>query len=261
MAINPADSRSPVQQVAADLRARIESGELAPGAKLPVTHELVKLYGVSGETLRHAIGRLKSAGLVETKRGVGTFVRRQPPMQWLAAERYSRSKRAEGKVAFIADREASGRSWNRNDQTQSVRESEATQEVAEALQISVGDPVIERARLVVHEGDPTQRLTSWYRLDDVRDTPIADPEPGPAGRGGGFSVLDDLGIGPDEIEEQISARMPTSDEEQALHIPAGEPIFDLRRTAFTATGRPVEYARGTYRASHFTWRYRFKVPD
>lgn len=261
MAINPADSRSPVQQVAADLRARIESGELEPGAKLPVTHQLMKRYGVSGETLRHAIGRLKAAGLVETKRGVGTFVRRQPPMQWLAAERYSRSKRAAGKVAFIADRESTGRSWNRDDQTQTVNEREATPEVAEALQISVGSPVIERARLVVYEGEPTQHLTSWYRLSDVEGTAIADPTPGPAGTGGGFTVLDNLGIGPAEIEEQISARMPTSDEEQLLHIPVGEPVFDLRRTAFTVEGRPVEYARGTYRAGHFSWRYRFKVPD
>jgi GntR family transcriptional regulator len=261
MPINPNDGRSPVQQVTDDLRARIETGEWQPGSKLPVTHELVEAYGVSAETLRHAIGRLKAAGLLETKRGVGTFVRKRPPMQWLAAERYSRSKRAAGKVAFIADREASGRSWNRDDQTQTVRECEATQEIAEGLQISVGAPVIERARLVVYKGDPTQRLTSWYRLDDVRDTPIADPNPGPAGTGGGFSVLDELGIGPDEIEEQISARMPTAEEEQVLHIPVGEPVFDLRRTAYTITGRPVEYARGTYRAGHFTWRYRFKVPD
>lgn len=261
MAINPSDGRSPVQQVTDDLRARIESGELPSGAKLPVTHKLVEHYNVSGETLRHAIGRLKAAGLVETKRGVGTFVRRRPPMQWLAAERYSRSKRAAGKVAFIADREASGRSWNRDDQMQTVRQCEATAEIAEALQIEVGAPVIERARIVVYEGDPTQRLTSWYRLEDVEGTPIADPTPGPAGTGGGFSVLDERGIGPDEIEEQISARMPTAEEEKALHIPVGEPVFDLKRKAFTIEGRPVEYARGTYRAGHFTWSYRFKVPD
>lgn len=261
MKINPNDNRSPVQQVADDLRARIESGELPPGHKLPVTHELVAKYGVSNETLRHAVGRLKNAGLLETKRGVGTFVRKQTPMKRLGADRYARSARAAGKVAFAVDREASGREWKRNDQRQTVRTTEATREVAEALQIREGDPVVERSRVVVYGEDPTQRLTSWYRLDDVEGTPIANPKPGPAGKGGGYSVLDELGIGPDEIEEQISARMPTSEEERILHIPAGEPVFDLRRTAFTAGGRPVEYARGTYRGSHFMWSYRFKVPD
>jgi len=261
MKINPNDTRSPAQQVADDLRARIESGELEPGEKLPVTHKLVERYGVSSETLRHAINRLKNAGLLETKRGVGTFVRKQTPMKRLGAERYSRSKRAEGKVAFAADREESGLAWSRNDQTQTVRTAEATGEIAEALQISEGDLVVERARVVVHEGEPTQRLVSWYRLADVEGTSIADPTPGPAGKGGGYSVLDDLGIGPDEIEEQITARMPTSDEEVVLRVPAGEPVFDLKRTAFASDGRPVEYARGTYRGSYFAWSYRFKVPD
>lgn len=261
MTVNPADGRSPVQQVADDLRARIESGELGPGAKLPVTHELVKYYGVSAETLRHAVGRLKAAGLVDTQRGVGTFVRRPPAMKRLGAERYSRSNRAAGVVAFAADREASGMSWRRDDQTQTVRERPATAEVAEALGIGEGETVLERSRIVVHEGEPTQRLTSWYRLEDVQGTAIADPSPGPVGSGGGYSALDDLGIGPEEIQEQIGARMPTSEEQQILHIPVGEPVFDLRRTAFTVDGRPVEYARGTYRASRFEWVYRFAVPD
>ena len=261
MSINPASSRSPIQQVVDDLRARIESGDLAPGAKLPVTHILVDHYGVSPDTLRHAIGRLKSAGLVETKRGVGTFVRPQARMKRLGADRYSRSKRAAGVVAFAADREASGREWQRDDQTQTVRQVEAVAEVAEALGIEPGSAVIERSRLVVDNGEPTQRLTSWYKLSDVEGTPITDPTPGPAGPGGGYGVLDELGIGPDEIEETIIARMPTSEEEEQLHIPVGEPVFDLRRVAFSIDGTPVEYARGTYRARYFSWSYRFKVPD
>lgn len=261
MPINPSDGRSPVQQVADDLRARIESEDLGPGAQLPVTHVLVSRYGVSHDTVRHAIARLKAAGLVETKRGKGTFVRRTPPMKRLGAERYSRSKRARGKVAFIADREEAGRDWSRNDQTQSVRECSATKEVAEALNIAEGDAVIERARVVVDNGEPTQVLTSWYRREDVEGTPIMDATPGPAGHGGGYSALDDRGIGPDEIQEEIAARMPTAEEEKSLHLLSGEPVFDLKRTAFDATGRPVEYARGTYRSSHFVWSYRFKVPD
>jgi len=261
MPINPSSPRSPIQQVVDDLRARIESGDLAPGAKLPVTHVLVEHYGVSPDTLRHAIGRLKTSGLVDTKRGVGTFVRPQTRMKRLGADRYSRSKRAAGVVAFAADREASGREWNRTDQTQTVHQVEATSEVAEALGIEIGSAVIERSRLVVDGKEPTQRLTSWYKLSDVEGTPIADPTPGPAGPGGGYGTLDDLGIGPDEIEETIVARMPTSEEEDVLHIPVGEPVFDLRRVAFTASGDPVEYARGTYRAKHFSWSYRFKVPD
>ena len=61
------------QQIAEKLRARIEAGELAPGAQLPTELELRDQYS-SRNTIRDAIKRLTSQGLVETRPGQGTFV-------------------------------------------------------------------------------------------------------------------------------------------------------------------------------------------
>jgi DNA-binding GntR family transcriptional regulator len=66
------------QQVAADLRSKILTGELAPGAELPSYRALADQYGVSHGTLTKAIARLRDAGLVETGTGVPTTVRQQP---------------------------------------------------------------------------------------------------------------------------------------------------------------------------------------
>lgn len=165
-------------------------------------------------------------------------------MKRLGIGRYAKSKWKFGLVAFAADREASGRAWQPTDQTQQVRMVEADPEVASAFGLEEGAPVYERARLV-KEGDmPTHTLTSYYRPGDVEGTPIVDPSPGPAGRGGGFAVLTLQGLEPDSITESFFARMPTIEEIELLQLPAGEPVMVLERKTHTEDGRLVEFARG-----------------
>lgn len=61
-------------QIADGIRAQIESGDLAPGDKLPSTTELGKQHKVSSIVVRQAINALKVEGLVEGVSGVGVFV-------------------------------------------------------------------------------------------------------------------------------------------------------------------------------------------
>jgi GntR family transcriptional regulator len=63
--------------VADDLRRRIEAGEFLPGAPLPSLLALVDEYGVSRSTAAKAVAALRDAGLVESVRGWGTFVRQK----------------------------------------------------------------------------------------------------------------------------------------------------------------------------------------
>lgn len=62
------------QQIRADLEARIRSGELPPGAKLPTEVELQEQYGVSRATAQRTLDDLARAGLVVRYRRRGTFV-------------------------------------------------------------------------------------------------------------------------------------------------------------------------------------------
>ncbi|WP_433160462.1 FadR/GntR family transcriptional regulator [Kribbella sp. CA-247076] len=61
-------------EVVDQLRARMLSGELAPGDKLPAESALVDEFGVSRTVVREAVSRLQAAGLVETFQGRGSFV-------------------------------------------------------------------------------------------------------------------------------------------------------------------------------------------
>ena len=61
-------------QVSSAMTARIASGALQPGSRLPTEQELSGEFGVSRTVVREAISRLKSEGLVETRQGSGAFV-------------------------------------------------------------------------------------------------------------------------------------------------------------------------------------------
>lgn len=67
-------ARLPWLQVYELLRARIDSGELAPGARVPPVRALARQYGVAGETVRKALDRLRDEGRIETVKNWGNFV-------------------------------------------------------------------------------------------------------------------------------------------------------------------------------------------
>lgn len=249
------------RELAAVLREEIHAGKYEPGDTLPKQDELAEQYEVNVNTVRKAVGVLEAEGLVTPVRRKGTVVRARPPMKRLGTGRYAKSKWKFGLVAFAADREASGQTWKRDDQTNTVRKTRADTDTAEALRIEPGAEVYERARLVKQDGRPTHTLTSYYCPEHVEGTPIVDAKPGTATPGGGFAVLTLQGLEPDHMTETFHARMPTPDEVQELELPAGEPVVVLHRTTFTTDDVPVEFARGVHSASRFSWTYSFKIPD
>lgn len=74
--------------------ARIGSGELLPGQRLPSLRQLTTESGVAYETLHRAIRDLVAQGVLETRRGRGTWVARTPP--------HARSSTV-GAVGLVAD--------------------------------------------------------------------------------------------------------------------------------------------------------------
>ena len=67
------------EQVAADLRAKIEHGDYPPGQQLPPENELATHYRIARRTVRQALALVEAAGLVQRQQGRGTFVRGQRP--------------------------------------------------------------------------------------------------------------------------------------------------------------------------------------
>jgi DNA-binding GntR family transcriptional regulator len=64
----------PYQQIAAELRRQIASGELAPRSRLPSVERIVQEYGVARTTARKAVRMLVDEGLVRIVPGWGSRV-------------------------------------------------------------------------------------------------------------------------------------------------------------------------------------------
>ncbi|MCW2911396.1 MAG: GntR family transcriptional regulator [Actinomycetia bacterium] len=79
--LGPVRSQNAFEETVERLLAVIKLGVVGPGERFPAERELAALLGVSRITLREAIGDLRDAGYVESRRGRlgGTFVTYTPP--------------------------------------------------------------------------------------------------------------------------------------------------------------------------------------
>ncbi len=73
--LGPLQHRSVVDEACAALRARILHGVWPVGARLPTEHQLASTLGVGRSTVREALARLVSAGLLSAPRGASKRVR------------------------------------------------------------------------------------------------------------------------------------------------------------------------------------------
>ncbi|GGT60615.1 MULTISPECIES: GntR family transcriptional regulator [Streptomyces] len=236
------------RQIADDLRARIESGELVPGDRLPGEPSLVKTYGVAKMTANQALKILVSEGLAVARPGSGTYVREFRPIRRVANDRLSKSRREAGQSIWSAD--VAQRPLVTDVQ---VYEAEAPRQIGRLLNLEPGAAVIVRSRKFVVEDRPVQIATSYLPADLVRDTAIAQPNTGP---GGSYARLAELGAEPVLFSEELRARMPSEEERTALALAAGTPVLEICRTAFTEDERPVEVNQMLLDAGSYVLEYR-----
>lgn len=63
-------------EIANALEQRIKL-ELQPGDKLPTHRQMVVEFNASSQTIWYAMEKVKARGLVDTKRGVGVYVKKR----------------------------------------------------------------------------------------------------------------------------------------------------------------------------------------
>ena len=84
------DSRSPTPiyaQLDRAIRAAIATGRLKAGMQLPTVRQLAVELAVNANTVARVYAQLERDGILETRRGVGTFVRDVPTPQAALARR------------------------------------------------------------------------------------------------------------------------------------------------------------------------------
>ena len=196
-------ARNRWRPIATELRAQILAGGYAPGARLPSNAELRDRYGVSGQTVQHAMNSLRGEGLVETRPGVGWFARRPPNLVRLP-RRPDPSRRAPGLVDCGPDEDG----WLRNVETV-VRCDRATAGIAAQLRIEPGAEILVRERTMSEDGEVVALATSYFPRSLTRGTVIETADTGP---GGVFACLLRLGYDVIRHVERVTAGIAGADE-------------------------------------------------
>ena len=233
-------------QVANDLRRKIESGEIPPGGSIPPITKLIEDYGVSNTTAQTAIRILKSAGLVVSKRGKGTYVRTVQRVISRSAD-YT-SPPPDGETHYGA-------------KTTQIETAEVVppSDVAEALGVGEGVRVVRRSRVMVADGKPIEIVASYFPVEVARDTPLDKPKPV---SGSTLAVLRKLGFTPRHpATEWVDARMPTADESRVLDLPPGTPVLRLLRLTCTDDERPIEVLDMVFGGHRYRLEYELPVQE
>jgi GntR family transcriptional regulator len=78
VAIDPRDRTPIYAQLERGLRAAIATGRLGPGDQLPTVRQLAVDLQVNANTVARVYSELERAGVIETRRGVGSFISATP---------------------------------------------------------------------------------------------------------------------------------------------------------------------------------------
>ncbi|TXH36007.1 MAG: GntR family transcriptional regulator [Rhodospirillaceae bacterium] len=227
------------------LAAAIAAGEFPVGSRLPTETELGTQFRASRTTVRKAIENLVARGLVEIRRGTGTFVI-QPRITQELTEL----------TGFVEDMEALGHTASAKLLDRMILAAEA--DVAEQLAVAPGTPVMRIRRLRLANG-VAMSLDETYLPRDIGDRIVThdlDTEPI-------FSLLEQrYGIPLVEADYRLEAALADHEVAGALTVPAGSPVFLIERTSYSTAGRPVDYEKLHYRGDliRFTTRLARRKP-
>jgi GntR family transcriptional regulator len=228
----PGDGSPGYKEIADALREQITSGELPDGAVIPGEDALMERYGVARATARSALAVLRNEGIAVTRRGSRTRVRLFRPLRRHGSKRLAREHWGSGRAIWDVD--TAERGYTPNTQ---VSEDSASPDIADALGIEPGAPVVVRSRKFLVGSRPVQIATSYLPASIAAGTRIAEVDTGP---GGMYARLRELGYSPATFSEEIRARMPSPDEIEALDLPQGTPVIEIIRRAATKDGTVVE---------------------
>ena len=217
------------QRIQGAIRKRIDAGQLRPGDAVASERDLAKIHQVSLMTARHALASLEREGIVERRRGIGTFVA-APKIHFNKLMSYteqmaSRSLTAGSKVLF-------------------AKIVEDEQEVTARLALQPTSSVIKIERLRHACEEPFALETCYLSAAEFPDLLSA-----PLGRESLFGVLErsykeQVGYADEEIDA-TAADPRTAD---LLGIPRRDPLLRIRQVIYSTKGQAIMYVLGFYRS-------------
>lgn len=220
------------------LKEQITRKKLKPDKRIPSENELSSELGISRMTVRHAIKELEREGIVYTKKGEGTFVKKPSETQMLvkldgfSTEMRKRGFRVHSKVL----------------EAKKLNYKEEFESAYNGLQVEKGYPIICLKRLRFLENKPFAIESSFLHFQAGEDLlqMSYDSE---------FSMYryleENLRIKLVRAEHTIEPRLADATIAKHLKIKPNSPVLFIKGTTYSVNAVPVEYLEGIYRGDQY----------
>lgn len=235
------DRASPVpiyHQLVQKLTLQISSGRLQPGQRLPSETELSTAVHISPMTARQALIGLEAAGLIQRKRGSGSFVLGRSfdrPLDYM--------------VGFTDDMRARG--ITPGSRILRFETAPAPDEAVARGLIDAGTPMLRVKRVRLANGQPSALHDAYFQGVSITREQLERA-------GSLYKLMSDQGVTPPEAEEVIDALQATNENAALLNVPEHSPLLRTLLYSFYADGRLCEFTIALYRADLYQFRVRLK---
>jgi GntR family transcriptional regulator len=238
-------SFSPLYRQIADLLTRsLQAGEWKPGEAIPSELELAARFKVSQGTVRKAIDDLSGANLLVRRQGKGTFVATHAEEK--TQFRFLRLTPDERPAKDLGSRERPSRRFL------GCKRQRASAEVARALGLKSGEPVLHVQRVLSFRGEPVVLDDLWLPTPLFKGLTAAKLS---AYEGPLYGLFEaEYGVRMIRAEEQIRAVAADAEEAVLLQLPVGAPLLSVWRVTYTYDDQPVEVRLGRYDTSKHHYR-------
>ena len=225
------------------LQKRLQSGEFQPGDQFPTEERLCLEHGLSRGTVRRALNILVDEGWLRREQGRGTFVvdSSRPPVFFRLAD-FSEDMQDRGLVPST--------------KVLKLHVIDASQEIADRLQIPVGEKVIESARLRMANDKPMAYETRYLAYDVCPQLLIEDL----ALESIHSLLIDKYNIPLIRACHTVEARVLSEEEARLLEVESGSAGFFVDRVTYTVNERPVTWYRTLYRGDEYRFTAEFQRP-
>lgn len=229
------------QQIKGLILQSLQTGEWKPAEAIPSEMELAARFRVSQGTVRKAIDELAAENLVVRRQGKGTFVATHSEHQ--VQYRFLRLKPDSG------DPDSEGPAQRNVIDCKRVR---ASADVARALALRTGDPVLQVRRVLSFGGVPTILEDLWLPGQAFKGLTAMQMSEyhGPT-----YAMFEEaFGVRMVRAVENIRAVVPDRMQCELLQVDAGTPLLSVERIAYTYSDQPMELRHGLYRTDSHHYR-------
>ena len=234
-------------QVYLVLREQLDEGRFADG--VPGELALMAQFGVARVTVRRALERLSSEGLISRTPG-----RRTQPVAPAVASASTGSGASGGRAGPAR---VNLRGLLENLVTMGLHTSvkvievatiTASTQVAQALQLTLGDPVQKAVRVRSTGEGPLSHITTYVPAEIARKFGRRELAKKPI-----LMLLEESGVRVGRAHQTISARLADNVLAERLDVAVGTALLAVRRLIYDDVERPVQWLHGFYRPDRYTY--------